>query len=143
MSDPSLELQGAIVARLRADAAVSAIVADRVYDRVPATRITNGLVTPGTFPYISFGPEQIIAEDAECITGSEVILQLDCWSRAVGRVEVKRLADAVRRSLDEAELPITTNALVLFEFDGSRVFTDPDGLTSHAVLTFRSIVEQR
>lgn len=133
MTSPSLELQGAIVARMKAFVDLTGLIDDRIYDRVPAEP---------AFPYVSWGPEQSVADDADCITGFEVFLQIDAWSRAVGFPEVKRVAEAVRAALHQYELPLADNALVSLEHRQTRFFRDPDGLTSHAVIEIVALVEQ-
>lgn len=133
MTSPTLELQGAIVARLKADAAVSALIAGRVYDAVPSNP---------TFPYVSFGPSDELSDDADCITGFDIAMQIDCWSRAVGFPEARRISDAVRAALVATDLPITANALVYFTHRQTRLFRDPDGLTSHAAISFEAFAEQ-
>lgn len=139
MIDASYELQIAIVGRLKSFAPLTALIGTRVYDEVP--RDASGKVQTANFPYVSFGPDQVIPEDFGCVTGSEIFIQLDCWSRAVGYAEVKKIANAVRLALHNHDLPLTENALVSFELDARRVFRDPDGKTSQAVLTFRAVVE--
>ncbi|MCB1394387.1 DUF3168 domain-containing protein [Nitrobacter sp.] len=133
MTSPSLELQGAIVARLKTFADLAGLVADRIYDRVP---------TAPAFPYVSLGPAQSVSDDADCITGFEITLQIDAWSRAVGFPEVKRVAEAVRAALHQHELPLADNALVSLEHRQTRDFRDPDGLTNHAAIEFVALVEQ-
>lgn len=133
MTSPSLELQGAIVTRLKAVAAVTLLIGTRIYDQVP-----NG----AAFPYVSFGPTDELTEDATCIDGFDISLQIDCWSRAVGFPEVKAVSDAVRAALHEYDLPLTNNALVYFRHRQTRILRDPDGLTSHAILTFEAFAEQ-
>jgi hypothetical protein len=132
VSDPSLELQKAIVARLKADSATAAIVGARIYDEVP---------TSAAFPYINLGEDQTIAERADCYDGSEINLTLHAWSREPGYPEVKRIADAVRASLQDAPLTLTGHRLVDLTFIDSRVLRDPDGKTSHAVVTLRALTE--
>lgn len=132
MTSATLELQGAIVTRLKAVAAVTALIGQRVYDAVPASP---------TFPYVSFGPSDEIKDDAECIRANEVTMQLDGWSRAVGFPEVRRVVAEVVEALDGEELALTDNALLLLEHRTTRFFRDPDGLTSHAAIEFRAIVE--
>jgi hypothetical protein len=134
--DATHELQVAIVSRLKADADVSALIAGRVYDVVPA-----GSDGSAIFPYVSFGPTQDLPEDFDCVDASEIIIQLDVWSRDPGFREARRISKSVCASLDGAELSINDNALVYFEYDGRRDLRDPDGLTSHSVLTFRAGVE--
>ena len=132
MTSPVLELQGAIVARLKANAAVSALIGPRVYDAVPDNP---------AFPYVSFGPADEISDDVDCVDGFEITMQIDCWSRSVGFPEVRRISDAVRAAL-KAEMTIANNALVYFEHRITRVFRDPDGLTSHAAISFQAFAEQ-
>ena len=139
MIDASLELQAAIVARLKADAAVRALIGDRVYDNVP--RNPDGKVDAARFPYVSFGPEQVLPDGWDCQESSEIFIQIDAWSRAVGFPEVKKIANAVRRALHDADLLLSENALVSLEFESRQVMRDPDGKTSHAALTFRAVVE--
>lgn len=130
---PSVELQAAIVAALRADATLMALISG-VYDRVPSSPWgdANG--------YISFGPEFVVYEDAECLEIHEINIQLDAWSRQVGRVHCKRIVDEARRvllGLDE----LTENALVLSEAPLTRIVADPDGLTMHGIINLRYEVE--
>ncbi|MCP8894297.1 DUF3168 domain-containing protein [Shinella daejeonensis] len=141
MTSPSHELQVAIVARLETDAGVSALVAGRVYDDVPPEneRIED---TGAAWPYVSMGPSDELSDDADCIDGFEISFQIDCWSRAVGFPEVRKVADAVRRALHDEDLPLAENAMVSFRHRITRVMRDPDGKTSHAALSFTAVVEQ-
>lgn len=136
---PELELQGAIVQRLRADPTVTALVSGRVYDRVEPQ-------TP--FPYISYAGADALTDDYDCITGLNMAVQIDCWSRSdakPGFPEAHMIADAVRMALlgETPPLSLTVNALALFNHQMTRVFRDPDGLTSHAAITFEAVVERK
>lgn len=133
MTSPTYELQGQIVTLLKASPEITALIGGRVYDRVPENP---------TFPYVSFGPSDEISDDADCIDGFEVTMQLDVWSRAVGFPECRRIVDAVRRALPEEGITMADNALVTFYHRISRVFRDQDGLTSHGAMTFEAFVEQ-
>lgn len=137
--DAAYELQLALVPWLKNDPSVSAFIGERVFDFVPRDPAT-GKVT-AQFPFVALGEEQEIPENYDCIEGSEIFLDLHVWSRDPGFREAKRIANAVKASLNDAELPLTDNALVYFVYDGRRVMRDPDGLTSHAVLTFRAGIE--
>lgn len=129
MADPALALQGAINTRLRAQVTA---VSSRVFDRVPADVV---------FPYIELGEFQIVDDGAQCHDGQEVYVTLHIWSRSVGQVEAKTIAGAVRGSLHEAELDLGTDWQFLeIAHQDTRYLKDPDGLTSHAVLTFRALV---
>ncbi|KEA07481.1 DUF3168 domain-containing protein [Rhizobium rhizogenes] len=127
MASAELELQGAIVSRLKADAAIAGLVGARIYDQPP---------TPVIYPYFTIGEAQTLRDDATCINGSQVFLTMHAWSQTVGFPEVKRVADAVVESLHLAPLTLPTNRLVSIMHRQTRTFRDADGLTSHAVLEF-------
>jgi hypothetical protein len=136
MASPELELQGAIVARLKADPAVAALIAGRVYDNVPQN---------AAFPYVTIGPVDSVGFDPDCITGFDVAQQIDCWSRSVGFPEVKKIVDAVRAALHDKEdaMPLSSNDMVFFEHRTTRINRDPDGLTSHGIIGFEAAIERR
>ncbi|EFO32617.1 gene transfer agent [Roseibium sp. TrichSKD4] len=135
--DATYELVAALIAHMKADAAVSGMVADRIYERPPDT--------PPTYPYISFGPTDAVTVDAECIDALEIGFQIDCYSNGSGaafsRQEVMELAGSVRRALHEAEIDLPTNALALLRHRLHRTFRERDGVTNRAVLTFEAVIE--
>lgn len=122
-----------VVRRLKAFPDLIALVTDRVYDDVP---------TAAQFPYVSWGPEQAVETDAECIKGLEVSIQIDAWSRAVGRGEVKKIAEQVRLALHDYETELVVNSLVSIEHTSTQYLRDPDGKTNHAVIEFSAFIEQ-
>jgi hypothetical protein len=135
MSEPTLALQAAILAALNGAPEVSALLAGRVYDRVPAGAV---------FPYATIGDDQALPDHAECLEGStEVIAIVHVWSRKVGKPESKTITGAIVRALNGASLSLDPDyRLVHIEHDGSRHLDDPDGLTSHSVITFRSLIDE-
>ncbi len=141
MASPSLELQGAIVARLKAWAGLSATVNGRVYDSVPPEdkRIAE---TGAGWPYVTVGEGDETSDDADCIDGFEISLDIDVWSRAVGCPEAKGISDEIRKALNSSDLSLPTNALVEFRHRQTRFLRDQDGKTSHAVMTFEGFAEQ-
>lgn len=127
--DPSLDLQKAINARLRSQVPA---VASRVYDEVP-----QGV----TFPYIELGEFQTLDDGAQCHDAVEVFATLHAWSRSRGQVEAKTIAGAMRAALHEAELNLGADWQFLeIAHQDTRCLKDPDGRTSHAVLTFRALI---
>jgi hypothetical protein len=70
-------------------------------------------------------------------------VQIDAWSQSVGFPEVKRVASAVRRALAFAPMDLTGDGyrLVDIALETDLTLRDPDGVTSHAVLTFRALTE--
>lgn len=133
---PELELQGVIRNQLKADPQLTALIEGRVYDQAPKG---------APFPCVSFGPSQAVSDDADCLTGFTVTIQLDAWSRAVGFPEVKRIADAVRDALHGRDdvLALTVNALVSFEHVSTDTRRAEDGLSSRAIMFFDAAVERR
>lgn len=133
MASAELELQGAIVVRLKADAPLTALAQGRVYDQPPS---------PVGYPYVTIGEAQTIRDDATCISGGQVYLTLHAWSQAVGFPEVRKVADAVVESLHLAPISLPTNRLISIMHRQTRTFRDSDGLTSHAVIEFVANTEK-
>ncbi|KAB2706476.1 DUF3168 domain-containing protein [Brucella lupini] len=133
MTSPSLELQRALYDRLKADPALSEIIGGRVYDIVPEG---------AAFPYVSFGPFDELSDDAQCITGFEISIQLDVWSRSVGFPECRQVGDLVRRAVLGATIELPDNRLVSINHRQTMTMRDPDGLTSHGIINFVAFVEQ-
>ena len=130
----SSALQKAIYEALVADAAVGALVGGRIYDGVPST---------ATFPYVSFGPDQSLEDDAECISGEDIYLQIDCWSRDQGRKRpCKEIRDAVKAALHDADLSLDDPyALSFIRVPRAEVKIAADNITAHGVLTVQAAVE--
>jgi hypothetical protein len=128
-----LELQGEMVKRLKVFAPLTALVGDRVYDQPSSS---------ATFPYVSFGPVQVVSDDAEGITSFEATIQVDAWSRKIGRVEVSKIAAAVRVALHDHDLTLSENALLSIRHRQTRYLPDPADETSHAAIEFVALVEQ-
>jgi hypothetical protein len=135
--DPDLELQGAIVTALKADPTIQSLVSDRVYDRV------EPVPTARTFPYITYGPADMGDDSADCITAYTIAVQVHTWSRAPGYPECKRINHAVRRALHDSDVELNANALVFLEHDRTLTVRDPDGLTSHGVVMFNALIEEK
>ena len=136
--DPNYELTKLVMTALKNDPSVSGFVAARVFDRVPSDPKPD-------FPYISMGPSDTLPDDADCITGEEISIQIDCWSQgaaeAFGSAEVKKLAGAVKHCLHDVDLALAENALVALRHRVTRIMREPDGVTNHAVLSFTVFVE--
>jgi hypothetical protein len=133
MSDPSLALQGAVVARLKADAPVAALIGTRVYDEVP---------TSATFPYVVVGDGQVIGDDDDCADVSEVTFQVHAWTRSpadTGWPKSKQIAAAVRTAM-KAPFTLVGFDVLLGEFTQIQFLKDPDGLTRHAMVEFRFLI---
>lgn len=128
MADPvGLLLQQAIVARLRADSGVGALVGDRVYDEPPQGP---------TFPYVTVELTQTLDDSNTCAVIKQPVFYLRCWSRKPGRVEAQRIAGAVETAIRSSALTATGHQVSLQNQEDERFFTEPDGLTKQAIVTF-------
>jgi hypothetical protein len=123
------QLQGAIYSALT----TANVASGRVYDRVPKDP---------TFPYVTIGDEQVIDDGNTCQDGWEVDPDVHCWSRPANgsKAEVKELAAAVVTAVTGIA-SITSFSLVSITHETTRVFRDPDGLTEHAVVSFRALID--
>lgn len=132
----SADLQKLIYDTLKANTAVMVLV-NGVYDSVPSSPwgAKEG--------YISFGPVDVVEDDAECIIGGIHSVQIDCWSRKVGAVHCKQIVDAVKAALHEKDLQLLSYGLVQMRVTMRRVFRDPDGLTYHGVVTVEADIEEQ
>lgn len=131
--DPVHELQGAIIARLKATSSVTAIVGTRVYDIPPAAS--------ATYPYISIGPTNYFSDDVDCIYGGEVMVQIDAVSTTNNYSQMRAMADAIRRALRDWEPTITTNAVVSFEHQRTD-YIRVEGAINHASIRYTAIIEE-
>ena len=132
MTDPSLAIQNAIETALRASGAVQAAFAPsnvRVYDMSPP------LDAP--FPHILIGDDQIIGDDTECASSSEVAVTVHVYARegtsSQSRAKVKQIAGAVRTALTR-QLTLEGHVCDDWIYDDTQHMTDLDRLTAHSVV---------
>jgi phytoene dehydrogenase-like protein len=134
MSDPSLAMQKAIVARLKSHSGLSALISQRVYDRAPQDAV---------YPFVQVGYFQTVDDGAACVDGTEIFIELQVWSRSVGQVEAKSIASQVRSALREW-LPTLDDPFVAIgniEHENTRFFGDGDGITTRSVVNFKALCE--
>ena len=136
MKDPSLPVQAAVFAALTGSAALATAFGaePRIYDRVPVD--AAGRVTAAC-PYVAIGEDQVTSEADACHDASSIFVTVHVWSRKVGKVEAKTIMAAVCLALD-VKLTVAGFGVIGHEVEtGPQHLTDPDGLTSHSVVTFR------
>lgn len=132
MNDPSAALQAAIKTKLLANADFSGFFGTKIFDRVPPSAVT---------PYAAFGPGQTLEDDADCVEGFEVFQQIDVWSMEPGYQQAKEGAGVIRKAIHRQDLTLDGFVLVEIMFRNIRYLRDPDGLTSHAVIDLRALLE--
>ena len=128
MSDPSLELQVALVATLKS---INSTAGSRVYDAVPVNQ--NGDLT-ATYPYITIGPGNLVPIDEDHFDRSEISHQIDVWSNGVGYVEVKTIAGEIRMRLHEQVMPVDGHVIDRMRVEGIN-YSRTDGVISRARIT--------
>lgn len=139
-----LAVQASIVATLKADAAVLALV--------PAANIFDRVGRPEVFPCVLLGDDQVIGTEAEVGPSASrtarqgaLVVTLHVWERSGGLAGAKAIGAAVEDALHG---PLTPYVGQIgdrdLSFQGARYMRDPDGISGHGVLTFTCpIVEVR
>lgn len=129
MNDPSLPLQAAIFARLNGSAELAAAMGGQVrfYDRAPERP---------PYPYGLIGLDETLDDGDTCHDGAVSFPTVDVFSKAVGKVEAKRIAAIVADLLD-AEIEIEGHQVVTHKIERIRHLATGDGLTSHSQVVAR------
>lgn len=135
MSSPTSELWDAIRGALLADTGLMAMI-DAVYEKVPDKpwKAKNA--------HISRGPVYGVDDSAECISGSEITLQLDIWSRKSCRLACDDIVFAAKRAVETADIELTSYGLVEINTVLWRVIDDPDPLQQHGIIQFAAMIEE-
>lgn len=138
LTDPGFDLQKSVVQALLASAAMQAIVDKGVYDQVPRDKQGEPTVA---FPYVTFGETQTLPELAECTDAADTFFTLHAWSRKVGFGEVKKLNAAVIATLHDQPITLASGTVQSLLLQDVKVLRDPDGITSHGVITFHVLTD--
>lgn len=134
MTSASLELQGAVIARLKSWQPLQDIVGAKIYDRVPAETAA---------PYVEIGDFDDHRDDKTCVRSRRIYVTIHAWSDySASRVEASRIATAVENALHEAPLSLPTHRLISMDHLRSQVFQDLDGIHFHGVVEFIAWTEE-
>ena len=134
MSAHELALQKALIAHLKADAAVQALLGE------PA-RIRDSASADTAFPHLLIGrcESRPVAADGG---GLEQALTLTVVSRFRGTEEAKAILAAVRVALNDAALEADGVRTVSLRVPFADVFPAADGARTFAVLRVRAVTEE-
>lgn len=134
MAAPQRELVLFARDRLLKAGNVTALVDDRIWYRAPEN---------AGFPHIANFDTFGARDDATCISGSEITMNVHVWTRdGIDPLQDARaIAFEVAQALHDFPLPLPSNQLVTLEHRGERVFYDSDDLTGHGVVEFRAITQ--
>ena len=137
----SLEFHDMIVARLRADAGVNALVAGRVIDGPLPSGATP--LPDKQFPCVTMGESSVIPDDEECVEGTREVVTVNCWTREGGKIwTVKQLSAAVRKALHDYDGTLATASLKSCRVILVRNVLDPDGITGRGIVQVEGLVEE-
>ena len=126
--DPTLPTLVALVAKLRADTAVAALVSDRVFDAMPPQSTA--------YPFISIGSWTMVDLGEKDVPGNDSTVVVHCWART-GTKGAAQLANVVYNSLHENDLTVSGFQVVLVRHVSTMHMPDTDGKTHHAAATYR------
>ena len=134
MSGHELALQKALIAHLKADAAVQALLGEpaRIWDSAPPD---------AAFPHLLIGrcESRPVAADGG---GVEQALTLTVVSRFRGTEEAKAVLAAVRLALNDVALEADGVRTVSLRVAFADVFPSADGARTFAVLRVRAVTEE-
>ena len=126
-------LQAAVYARLRADAALTALVGSAVFDAVPPG------TTTGT--YVSLGPEDVLDASDKTGDGATHDFVISVITDEAGFATAKAVAAAVSDALVDAALGLSRGSLVGLWFVRAQARRVEKADIRRIDLTFRARVE--
>lgn len=130
----TVQLQTAIVARLRATPAVIALC--------PAANIFDRSMRPEVPVSIVLGEDQLVNEGLTYARNHiSVFTTLHLWNKVQDFATLKNLTDAIRAAM-RVPLHLSVANVVQTVFSGARFLRDPGGEYVHAVVTFESLIEE-
>lgn len=131
--DPERALSAALLAAVRADPGIAALVAGRAWDQPPPDPV---------HPYLQLGRVEVRpAGGGEPEEGVELVATLTCVSRFGGKEEAAEVGAAVRDALHDADLPIADHRLVNLRVSFQDVFRASDWRSVYGVTRLRAVVE--
>lgn len=133
-NSPSLELQEAVITRLRADSDITGIVSSRIYDYVPEETL---------FPYIEYKENSSSNNDAQDDLSTEHILTINVWSRSEGAKETWQILKYIKDSLHNyTGLVLSGHIVVNMRQTLQDLVREPDGQVYHGIIQFRCVTEE-
>lgn len=142
MSAAGAELKKAIVARLRADAPLLALLGGaRVWTNVPRSADTVKRSDGTLQPYVQLR-ENAKPWDTTTDYGKEHTLELNCWTEHQGTKEADAILAALETSLRDCTLVMSGHRLVNIRWEMGAVFRDGEGQTYCGYQRWRAVTEE-
>lgn len=122
------EVQEAVYERLTGDAALMALVGNRVHEQVPEG---------SAYPYVQIG-ETFETKDATFDKdGRSVLMWIHVWSQYRGNAQAWSIIGPIGDLLDEHALAVDGALTDSCEVEMTQVTRDPDGKTRHGLIHLR------
>jgi hypothetical protein len=133
MTSAGLELQKALLARLKTDSTLGKLIHGRVYDRVPAR---------AEFPYVTLGSSMVHDWSTATERGSEHLFTLNVWNRAEGRKSIFEIMNVIEEMLERPQLELHSHRLVNLnlQYSQARAEDSRDGYIG--MLRYRAVTEE-
>lgn len=130
--DHSLEVRRAVVARLRSDIGVTALVGDRIYDDPPADPI---------WPFIRYGVPIVGNYEATRLEGSTHRITIHAFDKGPGTAGAMKIGAAVVAAMKT--LAFADLSIIDLEWMDTRILNDPSTRGAyHAVVEFQLITAE-
>ena len=135
--DSSLYVRRAVISRLKAEAAVAAIVASRVYGLSPPA-------TP-TWPFVKMQPPTATPFRATGLDGARIAFRVSGFAKGPDETEASILGEAIAMCLDGLSVALTDAPyparLTDTQWTGTQTIRDPEEATGwHAFVSFEATV---
>jgi hypothetical protein len=130
----SLAFQTHARALLVADAGLIALV--------PADNIVDANGRPEVSPRIVLGDDQELPADEVVGRYTKLAATLHVWVKEPGLVQTKTIAGRLRRILSGQRWTLDDYRCMDTRFQSARFLRDPDGETTHGVVTFEATIEE-
>jgi hypothetical protein len=130
----ALALQKGLVAKLKADAGVVALVGARIYDQPPQAAL---------HPYVRIGGIEPRPLRTDGKAAASLTFGIEAHSRPVtsGRVEATKCAEAIVTALDEVDLTVAGYDVVQVQWQTQTVAQDSDGESYTAIVAFAALLD--
>lgn len=131
MSTGQFALQTAVYSTLSSDTNLTSTLGAGVYDDVPQG---------SAYPFVQVGDDSTMDYSTKDVSGSETTLNLHVWSQNHGSKQAKDIMDRVHTLLHDTNLTVTGFNFINNRMEFSDIIRDPDGITRHGIMRFRTIV---
>lgn len=142
-----LSLHQAVIATLRADVALGALLAAHSYATPPCPAVYDyapQVAHPedsGAFPYVVVGDTNAIDFDTDDRDGHEFTVTLHVWDHYRGSKRAREVMDAVYGALHRKDLQVAGQHTVYCYWEFSGAVPDTEPLVQHYATRFRIVVQ--